>query len=56
MLFSQYSPFSLSDERVHDLRHTFNSLMQMNGVDPAALGKILGHIDIEPTMICTHQR
>lgn len=29
--------------RVHDLRHTFNSLMQMNGVDPATMGKILGH-------------
>ncbi len=41
--------------RVHDLRHTFNSLMQMNGVDPATMGKILGHQDIETTMIYTHQ-
>jgi len=41
--------------RVHDLRHTFNSLMQMNGVDPATMGKILGHRDIETTMIYTHQ-
>ncbi|MEP0828371.1 MAG: tyrosine-type recombinase/integrase [bacterium] len=41
--------------RVHDLRHTFNSLMQMNGVDPATMGKILGHKDIETTMIYTHQ-
>lgn len=40
--------------RVHDLRHTFNSLMQMNGVDPATMGKILGHRDIETTMIYTH--
>lgn len=41
--------------RVHDLRHTFNSLMQMKGVDPATMGKILGHKDIETTMIYTHQ-
>lgn len=41
--------------RVHDLRHTFNSLMQMNGVDPGTMGKILGHKDIETTMIYTHQ-
>jgi len=40
---------------VHDLRHTFNSLMQMNGVDPATMGRILGHKDIETTMIYTHQ-
>jgi integrase len=41
--------------RVHDLRHTFNSLMQMSGVDIATMGKILGHKDIETTMIYTHQ-
>lgn len=41
--------------RVHDLRHTLNSLMQMNGVDAATMGKILGHRDIETTMIYTHQ-
>lgn len=41
--------------RVHDLRHTFNSLMQMNGVDPGTMGTILGHQDIDTTMIYTHQ-
>ena len=41
--------------RVHDLRHSFNSLMQMEGVDIATMGKILGHRDIETTMIYTHQ-
>ena len=41
--------------KVHDLRHTFNSLMQMNGVDPGTMSKILGHQDIETTMIYTHQ-
>lgn len=39
----------------NDLRHTFNSLMQMAGVDPATIGRILGHKDIETTMIYTHQ-
>ena len=42
--------------RVHDLRHTFNSLMQMNGVDPATMARILGHKDIETTMIYTPDR
>ena len=41
--------------RVQDLRHTFNSLMQMNGVDPGTMGKILGHQDFDTTMIYTHQ-
>ncbi len=41
--------------RVHDLRHTYNSFMQMNGVDAPTMGKILGHKDIETTMIYTHQ-
>ena len=40
---------------MHDLRHTFNSIMQMRGVDPATMGRILGHKDIETTMIYTHQ-
>ena len=41
--------------KVHNLRHTFNSLMQMNGVDPATAAKILGHRDLEVTMLYTHQ-
>ncbi len=41
--------------RVHDLRHIFNSLMQMAGVDAGTMGRILGHKDIETTMIYTHQ-
>ncbi len=41
--------------RTHDLRHTYNSLMQMNGVDVGTMGKILGHQDYETTMIYTHQ-
>ena len=39
----------------HHHRHAFNSQMQMNGVNPAYIGKILGHEDIETTMIYTHQ-
>lgn len=41
--------------RVHDLRHTFNSLMQMNGVDAPTMSRILGHKDLATTMIYTHQ-
>lgn len=41
--------------KVHSLRHTYNSLMQMAGVDIATMGKILGHKDIKTTMIYTHQ-
>ena len=29
--------------------------MQMTGVDPATMGRILGHKDIETTMIYVHQ-
>jgi len=41
--------------RVHDFRHTFNSHMQMQGVDAATMARILGHKDISTTMIYTHQ-
>jgi integrase len=41
--------------RVHDLRHTFNSIMQMNGVDAPTMARILGHQDLKTTMIYTHQ-
>lgn len=41
--------------RVHDLRHTFSSLMQMRGVDPGTVAAILGHRDLGTTRIYTHQ-
>jgi len=40
---------------VHDLRHTFSSLMQMNGVDPGTMAAILGHRSYDVTMIYTHR-
>jgi len=41
--------------RVHDLRHTFASHMQMNGVDQGTVAAILGHQDLSTTLIYTHQ-
>jgi len=41
--------------RVHDLRHTFSSQMQMNGVAAATVSAILGHRDLSTTQIYTHQ-
>lgn len=41
--------------RVHDLRHTFSSLAQMNGVDRGTMAAILGHEDEATTKIYTHQ-
>ena len=41
--------------RVHDLRHTFASLMQMNGVDAPTVARILGHRELQTTMMYTHQ-
>lgn len=41
--------------RVHDLRHTFSSQMQMKGVDPGTVATILGHKGLETTAIYTHQ-
>ena len=41
--------------RVHDLRHTFSSVLQMKGVDPGTVAAILGHQDLGTTRIYTHQ-
>lgn len=41
--------------RVHDLRHTFSSIMQMQGVDRGTVAAILGHRDLSTTLIYTHQ-
>ncbi len=46
---------SLDFSRVHDLRHTFSSLMQMKGVDAGTVAAILGHQGLETTAIYTHQ-
>ncbi len=41
--------------RVHDLRHTFSSLMQKQGVDRGTVAAILGHKDLSTTLVYTHQ-
>ena len=40
--------------KIHTLRHTFASHMIMQGIDLPTLQKILGHSDIQTTMIYSH--
>jgi site-specific recombinase XerD len=40
--------------RIHDLCHTFASFLAMRGVDVGSLQKLMGHSDIQTTMIYMH--
>lgn len=40
--------------KIHSLRHTFASHLVMKGVDLATIKKLMGHSDIETTMIYSH--
>ncbi len=40
--------------KIHSLRHTFASHLIMSGVDLTTVKKLLGHADIETTMIYSH--
>ena len=40
--------------KIHSLRHTFASHLVMSGVDLPTVKKLLGHADIETTMIYSH--
>lgn len=40
--------------RVHDLRHHFASVGVSNGVDLRVIGQLLGHHDIDSTLVYAH--
>jgi len=40
--------------KIHTLRHTFASHLVMSGVDLPTVKKLMGHSDIETTMIYSH--
>ena len=40
--------------KIHSLRHTFASHLVMKGVDLATVKKLMGHSDINTTMIYSH--
>lgn len=40
--------------KIHSLRHTFASHLVMKGVDLATIKRLMGHSDIETTMIYSH--
>ena len=42
------------DVRLHDLRHSYASLVIRNGVSLVTLGRLLGHVDPETTLQYTH--
>ncbi|MFH1310460.1 MAG: tyrosine-type recombinase/integrase [Candidatus Omnitrophota bacterium] len=44
----------LGDINVHTLRHTFASHLVMKGVDLTTIKQLMGHSDIETTMIYSH--
>ena len=41
-------------DTIHSLRHTFASHLVMKGVDLATVKKLMGHSDIDTTMIYSH--
>lgn len=45
---------NIKNARIHDLRHTFASLLLANGVDLKTIGRLIGHSDIRSTQRYAH--
>jgi len=46
--------FGLGHVRLHDMRHTFATLLQSEGIDLSTIGELLGHTDRRATEIYAH--
>jgi len=44
----------LEDVRVHDLRHTYASLLINNGISLSVIGRLLGHKEVSTTARYAH--
>lgn len=44
----------LTDVRIHDLRHTFASLLVSGGMSLPMIGKLLGHSQVQTTQRYAH--
>ncbi|MCF6443691.1 site-specific integrase [Nereida sp. MMG025] len=44
----------LDDVRIHDLRHTYASMVMQSGIDPFTLKEILGHKNLSTTLRYAH--